>query len=372
MHIAKTTKKKCRILYLVGQLGPGGLERQLVCLLQALDRKRYLPLVVVWNFQDNDTYVKQILELGVEVRGLSRSLGPIRKLFAFSRMVKELDPEVIHSYSFYTNIAAYWGGLLTRAVAVGALQSDFITEKKNAGILLGRLSAGWPNTHISNNRMAAENVKKTRGIFSPKKLFVVRNGLDLTMFKNVKLPDFQRARILAVGSLLPGKRWDRLLRAAADLRLNGHDFLVRIVGEGPLRSFLETQSQALGLTDCVEFLGYRNDIADLLADSQFLTHTSDREGCPNVVIEAMACGRAVVATDVGDVSFLIDDGKTGFVVSREDQVTLTQKIGVLIKDMELCRRMGEAGRLKAEKELGLDRLVSETLAAYGAAGWDDA
>ncbi len=372
MHHSKITKKKCRILYLVGQLGPGGLERQLVCLLEALDRKRYLPLVVVWNFQDNDTYVKRIRELGVEVRGLSHGLGPVRKLLTFSRMVKELAPEVIHSYSFYTNFGAYWGGLFTGAVAVGALQSDFITEKKNAGILLGRLSAGWPNTHISNNIMAAENVKKTRGIFSPKKLFVVRNGLDLTMFKNVKLPDFQRARILAVGSLLPGKRWDRLLRAAADLRHSGHDFLVRFVGEGPLRSSLETQSQALDLTDCVEFLGYRNDIADLLAGSHFLTHTSDREGCPNVVTEAMACGRAVVATDVGDVPFLIDDGKTGFVVGREDQATLSQRMGVLIKDIALCRRMGEAGRVKAEKEFGLDRFISETLAAYRAAGWDDA
>jgi glycosyltransferase involved in cell wall biosynthesis len=365
------SKMKCRILYLVGQLGPGGLERQLFCLLEALDRKHYLPLVVVWNFQDNDTYVKRIRELGVEVLSLSRGIGPIRKLLTFGRMVKELDPEVIHSYCFYTNFAAYWGGLLTSAVAVGALQSDFFTEKKNSGIVLGRLSARWPNTHISNNIMAAENVKKVRGIFSPQKLFVVRNGLDLKMFKNVNLPNFKRAKILAVGSLLPVKRWDRLLRAAVALKQNGHDFLIRLVGVGPLRSMLENQSQSLGLTDFVKFLGYRNDIPDLLADSHFLTHTSDREGCPNVVIETMACGRAVVATDVGDVPFLVDEGETGFVVGREDHVNLTQRMGVLIKDIELCRRMGEAGRLKAEKEFGLDRLLSENLAVYRSAGWND-
>ena len=69
--------------------------------------------------------------------------------------------------------------------------------------------------------------------------------------------------------------------------------------------------------------------------------------------------------------FLIDDGKTGFMVGRGDQVTLTQRMGDLIKDIELCRRMGEAGRLKVEKELGFDRLLSETLAAYRAAGWED-
>ena len=372
MKYLRKPNRKCRILYLVGQLGPGGLERQLVYLLEILDRKRYLPLVVVWNFHDKDTHVKRIRELGVEILGLPRGLGPIGKLFSFGRIVKELDPEVIHSYSFYTNIAAHWGRLITGAVAVGALRSDFTTEKKGSGIILGRLCARWPNTHISNNMAAAENAQRAKGVFSPKSLFVVRNGLDLKMFKKYSFPEFQRARILAVGSLLPGKRWDRLLQAAADLKQSGHDFLVRIVGEGPLRSRLEMQSQTLGLTNCVEFIGYRNDIPDLLADSHFLTHTSDIEGCPNVVIEAMACGRAVVATDVGDVPFLIDDGNTGFVVGREDLVTLIQWMGVLIKDIELCRHMGEAARIKAEKEFGLDRLISETLAVYRAAGWVDA
>ena len=63
---------------------------------------------------------------------------------------------------------------------------------------------------------------------------------------------------------------------------------------------LTQQAQALGVADCVEFMGHRDDIPDLLAHATFLVHTSDSEGCPNVVMEAMACGRAVVATDVGD------------------------------------------------------------------------
>lgn len=372
MHHSKKNKKKSRLLYLVGELGPGGLERQLVYLIRTMDRDRYQPAVVVWNHNDQEAvFAEKLRSLGVPLYTFPGTFSKTSKLGAFRRLVKELSPEVIHSYSFYLNFAAYWGGLLTLAVAVGALQSDFITEKKNSGIVLGRLNARWPNTHISNNIMAAENVKKASGIFFPKNLFVVRNGLDLKMFKNVNFPDFQRAKILAVGSLRPVKRWDRLLRAAADLRKNGHDFLIRIVGVGPLRSLLEKQSQALELSDFVTFLGYRNDIPDLLADSHILTHTSEREGCPNVVTEAMACGRAVVATDVGDVPFLVDEGKTGFVVGREDQATLSERIGALIKDIALCRRMGEAGRSKAEKEFGLDRLLSETLAVYRAAGWAD-
>jgi glycosyltransferase involved in cell wall biosynthesis len=121
----------------------------------------------------------------------------------------------------------------------------------------------------------------------------------------------------------------------------------------------------------VQFLGRRSDIPDLLKDSTFLVHTADAEGCPNVVMEAMACGRAVVSTDAGDVPLLLDDGKTGFIVRRGDDETLAARIGTLIASRDLCLRMGEAGRAKAIVEFGLDTLVLKTLDAYRFAGWKD-
>ena len=361
----------CRLLYLVGQLRPGGLERQLCYLLQAMDRERYKPKVVVWNYNENDTYVRQIRDLGVQVLPIPRTFLRVAKLLAFCRLVRKLRPEVIHSYTFFTNFAAYCGILATRAVAVGSVRADFTRSKNDAGVVLGRLGARWPSALICNSFMAAKTAKHSAGMFVPRQVFVVRNGLDLARFRNVNLPNFPRAKILAVGSLIPIKRWDRLLQAAVELKENGFDFLVRIVGDGPLHVSLKQQAQVLDVADCVEFLGHRDDIPDLLADSCFLIHTSDSEGCPNVVIEAMASGRAVVATDAGDIPSLVEDGKTGFVVRRGDEKGLAERMMTLIADHGLCRRMGEAGRGIAEKEFGLDRLVLETFAAYGAAGWTD-
>jgi glycosyltransferase involved in cell wall biosynthesis len=146
---------------------------------------------------------------------------------------------------------------------------------------------------------------------------------------------------------------------------------VRIVGDGPLRGSLKDQAEVLGVADRVEFLGYCDDIPALLTNATFVVHTSDDEGYPNVVMEAMACGRAVVATDAGDVPSLIEDGKTGFVVRRGDDATLCSCMETLMIDQELCRQMGEAGRVQAERLFGLDRLVSETLAAYRAIGWQE-
>jgi glycosyltransferase involved in cell wall biosynthesis len=361
----------CRLLYLIGQLRPGGLERQLCYLLQAMNRGRYRPAVAVWNYHEGDPYVSHIQALDVPLYPLPRASSGSVRLKAFRRLIRQLKPEVIHSYSSYTNFAAWWATVGTKTVAAGALQSEFTEMMKESGPWLGRLSARWPRTQIFNSLAAAERARGSKGLFVPRRVYVVRNGIDLQYFRDVPLSTTGQACILSVGSLLPVKRWDRLLGAVLSLKQRGFDFLVRLVGDGPLREPLTQQAQALGVTDCVEFMGYRDDIPDLLAHATFLVHTSDSEGLPNAVLEAMACGRAVVATDVGDTPSLVEDQKTGFVVPRGDDAALVERMATLIADRELCRRMGEAGRLKAEREFGLDRLVSETLAAYRAAGWKD-
>jgi glycosyltransferase involved in cell wall biosynthesis len=181
----------------------------------------------------------------------------------------------------------------------------------------------------------------------------------------------RRVRIVGVGSLLHIKRWDRLLVAAKLLKEEGLDFIIKIAGTGPLLSLLESQSRALGVEDQVQFAGYVDNIQNLLAESTFLAHTSDIEGCPNAVMEAMACGRAVVAADAGDISYLVEDGKTGFVVSAGDDKRFVQRLATLIQNRDLCCQMGQAARIKAEQEFGLTRLIEETLASYRLAGWKD-
>jgi glycosyltransferase involved in cell wall biosynthesis len=198
---------------------------------------------------------------------------------------------------------------------------------------------------------------------------MVPNGVDLERYRPLPLENGRRVCIAGVGSLLPEKRWDRLLFAGRELSKRKLDCLIRIAGDGPMRGFLEQQAQDIGIAAQVEFSGSTDTIPEFLSDAMFLVHTSDTEGCPNAVIEAMACGRAVVATDAGDVHRLVEDGNTGFVVRRGDDGALVDRMVKLITDPDLCRSMGAAGRAKAEREFGLDRLVANTLAAYRATGW---
>jgi glycosyltransferase involved in cell wall biosynthesis len=290
------------------------------------------------------------------------------KLAELRRLVIELQPEVMHSYSFYTNVAAWLVTRGSKTIPVGSIRQDFIGERRwggLAGTIVGRLNARLPTIQICNSSAAKRAAEKT--FFKPT-LHVVLNGVDTETLTSFALPQNGQS-LLAVGRLDPEKRWDRLLKAIGLLADRNFRFSLRLAGEGVLLRDLQAQAKYLGLDGCVEFLGFRRDILTLLKNSLFLIHTADAEGCPNVVLEAMACGRAVVATDAGDVPHIVEDGKTGFVVRRGDDLALVECMAKLITDHELCRRMGEAGRAKAEREFGLDRLAANTLTAYQAAGW---
>lgn len=362
----------CRILYVVGQLRAGGLERQLCYLLQAMDRERYRPAAAVWRFREDDLYVAHLRQMGVPIYFPPSGVSGAGKLQWIGQLAKQLKPEIIHSYSYYTNFGAWYACLGTNAVAVGSVRSDFTRAIADSGFFLGRFCARWPRVQIFNSFTAAEKAQGFPGPFVPKTTLVVRNGLDLERFATAPLPEGSRLTIVAVGSLMPVKRWDRLLKAVYRLQQNGFNPLVKVAGEGPLRADLETQAQHLGIGHRVDFIGQREDIPTLMAEATMLVHTSDSEGCPNVVMEAMACGRPVVATDVGDTASLVEDGKTGYVVGRADDQTLVERIEWLLKDPALRQEMGEAGRAKAERDFGLNRLVEQTLAAYRIAGWQPA
>jgi glycosyltransferase involved in cell wall biosynthesis len=361
---------KCRILYVIGQLRRGGSEYQLYYLLKSIDRARYHPEVVVWNFCEADSYVEEIQALGVPLHLLPARLSRFIKLREFRRIVRQLKPEVVHSYSFYTNFAVWHATRGLNAIPIGSIRQDFLTERRMSGLILGRLSACLPIAQISNSLAAQKTVEQTAGLFKPSHVHVIQNGIDIDGTRAHPLPRNGNA-LLAIGRLYPEKRWDRLLRVTALLAARKITFSVRLAGAGPLLKELQSQARHLGLDGLVQFLGRRDDIPTLLKESSFLIHTADAEGCPNVVMEAMVSGRAVVATDAGDVPCLVEDGRTGFVVRRGDDALLAERMATLIANRDLCSKMGEAGRVKAEREFGLDRLVERTLTAYRDAGWRD-
>jgi hypothetical protein len=138
--------ENCRFLYLVGQLRAGGSERQLYYLLSRLDRDCYQPAIVVWNFRKADAYSDKILALEMPLYVFPTNTSGVRKMIAFRYLVQKIKPAIIHSYSFYTNFAAFWGAVGTNSIAVGSVRSDFSWALDDAGVWFGRLNARWPRS----------------------------------------------------------------------------------------------------------------------------------------------------------------------------------------------------------------------------------
>ncbi len=367
---ADSAATDCRILFLIGELVAGGAEKQLVCLLQEMDRTRYRPGLVVWNYKESDVNVPEVRSLEVPLWGYPLEVSSYRKLSHLVRLSRILSPEVVHSYSNYTNFAAFCAARLAGAVGVGSVQNeidpaDFIEKRA----VIGRLSASLPRVQMSNSHAAAERIMADRKWFTPGRLALVTNPIDVSKFRSDPVPMSPPHVILGIGSLIPFKRWDRLLKIAQQLKRRDLPVQINIAGDGPLRGQLEAMASDLGVADMTRFLGYRSDIPDLIARARLVVHTSDAEGTPNVVMEALAAGRAVVATDAGDVRKLIENGKTGFVIARDDTETLAARIVEIVTDDELAAGMGKAASEYARREFSMSRPLKEVFDVYRSAGW---
>jgi glycosyltransferase involved in cell wall biosynthesis len=165
-------------------------------------------------------------------------------------------------------------------------------------------------------------------------------------------------RLIAVGSLLQCKRFDRFLSIVARLRREVNRKVTGvIVGAGPLRAQLEKQAEALGLLpSAVEFRGSVSDVAPVYQEADICVLTSEYEGTPNVLLEAMASGLPVVATKVGGVPEIVRQGENGFMVEPGDEASLCAALVCLINDSQMRMQMGRNARAYAEANHCLDRL----------------
>lgn len=179
---------------------------------------------------------------------------------------------------------------------------------------------------------------------------VVPNGVQLPAKLAQPLSPTQPPRLLTMGRLTQQKGIDVLFRAMTQLR--DVDFGLDIAGDGPDRALLERMAQELGLADRVRFLGWvpRERLPETFAKAAAFVLASRIEGMPNVVLEAMAHGRAVVATRVFGCDELVQQGATGLLVDIEDAAQLADALRTVLTDAELRERMGAAGRARVAGE----------------------
>jgi glycosyltransferase involved in cell wall biosynthesis len=172
--------------------------------------------------------------------------------------------------------------------------------------------------------------------------------------------------VLSVGSLTRQKAQHVLVEAFVAASANAPGVRLVIAGDGPLRPQLETRIDALGAGARVMLAGAREDAADLMQACDLFVLSSEREGLPMTVLEAMRAGRAVVSTRIGGTGEAVVDGETGVLVPVGDAAALARALTTLLADPERCRVLGEAGRRRWTERFTAARMVAATEALYRA------
>jgi glycosyltransferase involved in cell wall biosynthesis len=192
----------------------------------------------------------------------------------------------------------------------------------------------------------------------------VGNGIDLRQFTpRAALPTNPRPVLLCVGRLEPVKNLPMLFRVLKRLGTR-HRPVLRLVGEGPCLAEYQQEVQRLGLADQVEFLGYRYDVPELTAAADVVVLSSVKEGIPRSLMQAMAVGVPVVATDVKGTREVVVDGETGFLVPLDDAGRFAERVAMLLDSPALCREMGARGIVRASQHFDEDRVVERLAGLY--------
>ncbi len=230
-----------------------------------------------------------------------------------------------------------------------------------------------------NRRLIADTCGPRLGASVRDKVHVVRCGVDTAVFQPASTPTTQDRppfTVLCIGTLYEVKGQTYLVEACRRLVEAGVDVRAWLVGEGQYRDRLAAQIDAAGLAGRVHLLGRRTraEIADLLRQADVLavpsvpTADGRREGIPVVLMEAMASGVAVVASDLSGIPELVTDGETGLLAPPRDAAALANALARLAADPALRRRLGEAGRERVLAEYDVERNAARLAARFAAAG----
>jgi len=355
----------------------GGAERLALGTAVALDRDRFDRWLCVTRWEEGIEQDPEVGPLLGELEGAGvRILGLPRRgklsLTPWSALVRTLRRErigVLHAHMFGSNV---WASLLGPSAGVPAVlahEHNWSFEGGTARRQLDRrLIARRASAFITVSQSARRRMIELEGI-DPAKLVLIRNGLPP---REPGRPGRIRAEldiapgapvIGSVGMLRPEKAFDLLLRATSELADRFEELTVLIAGDGPERARLGRLSDELGLGGRVRFLGFRADIGDLLCDLDLAVCCSDFEGGPLSVMEYMAAGLPVVATDTGGLPELVQDGVEGRLVAARDPAALAAAIGDLLADKGERERLGAAASKKAEA-FSFDAYIERIEALY--------
>jgi glycosyltransferase involved in cell wall biosynthesis len=369
---------RVRLLLVISSLEHGGAERQVIHLANHLPTK---------DFDVHICSLSSLVPMAENLRNRGQ-LHVVEKTWRFdtsvvarvAQLMRELRIQIAHAFLFdaeiVTRLAARWAGV--PVVVASERNTDY--QHPLSHELALRLTRSFFDVMIANSSSGKQFNIRTLGL-PANRIHVIHNGVDVTRFRPEDRTAARRKLDLPVDDHVIGmaasfkrqKRHGDFFKVAQALLGRFPNTWFLCAGE-PLRDNqqgaedyhreMRSLVENLRIKDRVRFVGKRDDMPTVFNACDVTMLTSSREGTPNVLLESMACGVPVIATDVADNAYVVPDGRVGYIVPLGDVDRMVDRAATLLGDPAHRAAMGHAARTWVEKEFSLTALVSKTATVY--------
>jgi glycosyltransferase involved in cell wall biosynthesis len=347
----------------------GGAQVHVKDLAVSLQEDQHKVLILTGESGIYNEHLKQAGIESIACDSLKRSVNPImdgKSLRYILYIIEQFKPDLIAAHSSKTGILARLASQLTQVPCVFTAHGWSFTTgipEPNRTIYrwVEKLTAS-----LADKIICVSEYDRQIGLaagMSSEKLLTIHNGMkDVAVEFKANPTKAKPIKVAMVARFDRQKDHATLIEAFRDL--NGE---LMLIGDGPGLEQIKQRVEQLGMSDRVSFLGFRQDIAEILAQVQIYALISNWEGLPCTIIEAMRAGLPVVASDVGGVSEIVLNGQTGYLIPRGDVQTLRQKLSYLLSNEQARISMGILARQKYESQLTFQQMYDKTLLTYQAA-----
>lgn len=350
---------RIKILYVITSLGIGGAERLLLSYLKLLNHQKYDFHVIALREKPDDLLEEISLHSEVSVLGIRSAFSP-SVVFRLVKLINQIKPDIIHSHlfqaRFYTAIAHL---ISKRGILITHKHNNVNPKKHNVFIILEMISIFLSKKVIAISNSVKRSLNRYELVPS-KKIFILHNGIDYEkFFKIAESNNILRENPIVIGTvcrLEPQKGIQYLLLAMRIILTKFPSVRLEIVGDGSLFQELQSLTKDLGISNSVKFFGKFVDVIPFYKKMNLFVLPSLYEGFGIVLLEAMAAGVPVIATNVDGIKEVVIDGESGILIPSKNPEAIADAVLKLIENPQLADKLVDAG-LKRSKSFDIKEHV---------------
>ena len=357
--------QKIKICYVIGTLQIGGAEKQLLYLTKNLNRRIFSPEVIV--IHKGGPLKEEFIENNIPVIEVGKKfkIDPVF-LLKLLFILRRKKPKFVHTFMFTSNTWGRLASIFARIPFIFSSERCVDPWKKWYHKLIDKFLLIFTDKVIVNSFAVKEFYKKIENI--PEiKIEVIYNGVDVENIEKILFENDKKREELKLkknkfivgtgGRFTEQKGFIYLLMAIPEVLKYFPDCIFIFVGDGPMRKSFEKIVYKLNIKNNVIFTGYRKDILEILSLCNLIVVPSLFEGMPNIILEAMCLKKAVIGTDIPEIKELIKDGFNGLLVPVKNYEKISEKIIYLLKNPEICKKMGENGYNYVKENFSIEKMV---------------